>query len=223
MQPDMIKAWLLWREKSHSRDVKFRLFGGIFASILTPPVLAGLLLLLFALDPFANHDDVNTGESFGIIVGILYFFMILAYIIEWQTHGTYVMRRLLEIKNDDGGWYEAITRDRTWRYDAMGAALQWELLLFAPRIVFRALTDERAILIVNAADRQVAADILSRLVMAGHGVELSVLERNIEPLRFGRAVAYLLVHDIIGVGERANKIWLLTEARDEMIRGPVED
>src|ERR1035437_4624121 len=98
---------------------------GLAATVVVPPVLT------VAMAFFGRGVMIFFPAFVAMMV-----LMAVAYVVEWTTRGGYLMNRLREIQSNDGGWYEAILHDRTWRYDARGQAAFLELFLFVPRMVF---------------------------------------------------------------------------------------
>jgi hypothetical protein len=187
--------------------------GGLGASILIPAVLA-LLMLLGTRRAIGMSTPLDWTACF-LLIFVL--FMPVAYFLEWQTQGGFLMRKLLEIERSDGGWYAAITRDRTWRWHAREGAAQWEMLLFAPRMVFGGFAKLRGMRLVADAESDRTAETLGILVGLDHGVEISKLRRAGQTeLGLSRVLSYLMFYDWVGVSENGMKVWALTASREEL-------
>ncbi|MGN6366825.1 MAG: hypothetical protein ACTHN5_00910 [Phycisphaerae bacterium] len=206
-----VRTALRRAEEKHKLASTLKLLSGFAATILTP---VGLGFIYIA---FGDRNGSAPYQEWMILSVVLLVLMGIAYIIEWRTRGGFVMQRLREIENSDGGWYEAITRDRAWRYDARGEVLWWDLLLYAPRLVFEARSDLRQIWLVRNADREQASLVVQKLIETGRGVAVGALQRRGESeIAFATVIAYLMVYGIVGVGEKSSHVWLLTEAKESM-------
>ena len=169
MDPGAITTALRARERERHWAAVAQIGIGILSTLAIPAVLATLLL-------FAEHHEPAVAPARGqwwtwycALAAIL---IPIAYIWEWQTKGGFLSKRLWDIKFDNGGWYESITRDRTWRWDAYGAAAQWEVILFAPRMVFEGIARLGNMSGAAQAQRSRCTELLCVLLRADHGLKV---------------------------------------------------
>ena len=181
-------------------------------------ILGGLALTFLVPLIFAAGALIYSGTNGFLLVLVLFLVLMpIAFFFEWRTEGGYFMRRLREIQAGDGGWYWAISRDRTWRWHARQGAAQWELFLFAPRQVFAGFAKLRGMRMVALPDTSRAAEILAQLAASDRGIPVESLRRAGEhQLALSQALSYLLFYDWVGSGESGEKVWLLTQSREEL-------
>lgn len=206
-----IRAALRRAEQNRKGWSAGKLVLGIAATLLTPLVLGSFSMLLEGQVGLSLLADWSAAIKWMIVL------MAIAYVIEWQTRGKFMMKRLREFEQNDDRWLQVMTDGDAWRYDDLEGQLFWDLMMFAPRVVFEALAEFREMRLVRNVDREEAAFIVGKLIEAGRGVDVDSLQRPGESAgALGAAIAYLQVYDLIGVGERSSHIWLLTEASEGM-------
>jgi len=186
---------------------------GLVLTVVMPAVIATLGLM----------GSRGFGGPLGwmALFGLGLAMMPIAYVLEWMTQGGYLIRRLREIEASDGGWCQAIIRDRSWRWDARREAAQWELMLFVPRMVFEGFATLWGMRMVGAADVGEVANVLTELVSTEHGVQLEDLRGGGDELGLGRVISFLLFYEWVGVSEDGRKVWALSETREAMVGGRV--
>ena len=207
---------LIKRAQTQRWLARGQIMAGLLATVLIPAVAA-----VFCAIGFNRHrawgNQPGTLDWWAWFVISFVVLMPLAYFMEWRTQGGFLMQKLSEIENSDGGWYEAVTRDRSWRWGAREGAAQWEIFLFAPRMVFAGFAKLRGIRMVAVADTTRAAEVLGVLIGQEHGVVVEGLRRASEsPLAFSQVMSYLLFFEWVGASENGQKAWALTETREEL-------
>jgi hypothetical protein len=215
----LLQDALRQRAQSWKRTAIAQIAGGLAATVLIPAIAAVFMSIGFhrVTGWGMRHGALEWTTSF-ILAFVV--FMPVAYFLEWQTQGGFLMKKLWEIEHSDGGWYEAVTRDRTWRWDARAGIAEWEILLFAPRMVFGGFAKLRGTRLLAGADPARTAEILGLLLGSDHGIEIATLRRRGEDqLALSRAISSLLFYDWVGVSENGQKIWALTASRKELNAG----
>ena len=94
-----------------------------------------------------------------------------------------------------------------------------DILLFAPRMVFKGWLLNYAKKQVASIDRERAADALAVLANHDGGIGPSQLLRREEyPELLGEIFALLLHHDLIDIAKTGERVWMLSEAREKLER-----
>lgn len=96
-----------------------------------------------------------------------------------------------------------------------------EFFVIGPRLVVSGLHQRKLARSVRLDDRTRAAAILERLSRRDDGIDTKHLLRERETLdTIQPALAHLLYHQWIGVGEKWQRVWLLSEARQTLNSSP---
>lgn len=99
-----------------------------------------------------------------------------------------------------------------------------ELFLSGPRLILGAWRGMKARRMLANVDRTRAAQVVGALLSLDHALGTKdVLQPGEELTDLLPVLAYLAYHRFVGVGDDMNKVWLSSEAREELRRLPTQD
>src|SRR5690606_30450861 len=105
---------------------------------------------------------------------------------------------------------------------AASGAMITEAFCFGPRMVWQGMDGLRSRPLGESALLDRAAEVVHTLLRGDEGVCPTALLRAGETLAdLTPVVRYLEQHEWVGVASRRNRLWLLTDARRDLI-GPIE-
>lgn len=189
---------------------------GLAAMFLGPLVLTGLLA--YSVARFAV--PIEFWHWFWVTAAII---IPLLFVLEIRSRGRFLDDEAAALAMDHAPLYKdgPVVHSRSeWVYRGDRAAwiFYLELFLLGPRLLLGAWHQQREILRLRRVNHAVAARIVSHLLENEDGILTGALMRGGEaPEEFNRALAYLELHDWIGVGRRKDRVWLLSDARRRLV------
>jgi hypothetical protein len=215
MRLDRIRALLRNRQAGFWLRILTKLSLGIPLSFVGPALFAFILTAMLLRLRVQNPPAWLTlfWISCLIILPILYYS-------EWRTSGSFFMyeMRAQGVSSSDAYSASSSGEFEFRQATAVGAAYT-EILLFAPKQVFSAISDLRQRIKLTDDEMQRAAEIVHQLSTTDGSLAIAELGRaNDSRTSLQRVLRYLHFHDWIDLSKRADRAWLLSTARKWLTR-----
>ncbi len=184
---------------------------GAVSSFIGPAILAAFArMILFRFEYFGGPSWLLMFNLAWIILTPLLLFA------EWRTRGQFLMDEM-RAQGYGGDLSTGSRGEWELRANTAFAAFFIEAMLFAPRLIISAVSQLRARSALGKVDLDRAAELLLRLLLTGESVETDSLRKPSESAdSFRVALRFLHFYDWIDLGQKGDRVWMLTTARETL-------
>lgn len=210
---------LVRRERTHGLKIMAMLTFGGPLSFLGPLAIATMFWMPLRRG-FGFLNFAHGVTWLDLFVGLSMIMIPLLYYMEMRTEGTY--RADLDGAMGPRGGVLIFAPVGVFMVNPrIASSVFVEFFLFGPRLILSGLRQRGLSRSVRLDDRQKAAAILDRLLNRDEGINTHRLLSEGESFdHLHQSLAYLFYHKWIGVGEKWQRIWLLTESRRVLTSKP---